>query len=46
MSNRPSGLILFPLVLSLSKDAYRREKHFDKLSANGFSFRYLSGATQ
>ncbi|MEH6789066.1 hypothetical protein [Parasphingorhabdus sp.] len=46
MSRFPSGMSLFPLVLSLSKDAYRRETHFYKLSANGFSFRYLSGATQ
>ncbi|VAV94424.1 hypothetical protein MNBD_ALPHA04-1267 [hydrothermal vent metagenome] len=25
----------YPLVLSLSKDAYRLETHFDRLSANG-----------
>jgi|TARA_R110002126_G_scaffold1015_4_gene5902 hypothetical protein len=35
-----------PFILSLSKDAYRRETHFDKLSAIGFPFRYLSGATR
>ncbi len=29
------GLVVNPLVLSLSKDAYRLETHFDKLSANG-----------
>ncbi|GEM_PF-1130565 len=38
----PSVLRLFPFVLSLSKDASRREAHFDKLSANGISFRGLA----
>jgi hypothetical protein len=33
------NLSLFPFVLSLSKDASRRDVHFDKLSANGFSQR-------
>lgn len=28
-----------PLALSLSKDAFRRDVHFDKLSANGSSRR-------
>tara|TARA_R110000796_G_scaffold205698_5_gene321771 strand:+ start:20071 stop:20214 length:144 start_codon:yes stop_codon:yes gene_type:complete len=35
------NLSLLPFVLSLSKDTSRREVHFDKLSANGFSYRKL-----
>jgi len=33
------NLSLCPFVLSLSKDASRRDVHFDKLSANGFARR-------
>jgi len=39
MSKHLSALGPCPLVLSLSKDAYRLEAHFDKLSANGVAFR-------
>jgi len=33
------NLSLCPFVLRLSKDASRRDVHFDKLSANGFARR-------
>ncbi len=35
------NVALFPAVLSLSKDASRRDVHFDKLGANGFFTRGL-----
>ncbi len=42
MNYPPPVLSLFPFVLSLSKDLYRREMYFDKLSTNGFSRREVA----